>query len=424
HGKLYDPDRAAPGSTRCRRGGFLDGVDLFDAAFFSILPSVAETTDPQERLFLECAYHAMENAGHHRDSLDPAEDGRPGREVGVFVGVMYEDYPLHGVEETMRGRPLALSGSPASVANRVSYSFDFRGPSLGVDTMCSSSHMAIHLACQSLRLGECRAALAGGVNLSLHPNKYRILGHGSFESAAGRCAAFGDGADGYVPSEGVGAVVLRPLDAALRDGDRILAVLRGSAVNHGGHTNGYTVPDPSAQARVIVSALSRSGLDPDTVSYVETHGTGTSLGDPIEIAGLMRAYGQNLRRGPLPIGSAKSAIGHCESAAGIASVTKVLLQMEHGELAPTLHADPPNRHIDFAATPFVVQKTLGPWHRLTQNGRELPRRAGISSYGAGGANAHLVLEERIEAPRREAVNAGPQALVLSARTATALATRV
>ncbi|GAB6125992.1 SDR family NAD(P)-dependent oxidoreductase [Humidesulfovibrio idahonensis] len=424
HGMLYDPDRAAPGSTRCRRGGFLDGVDLFDAAFFSILPSVAETTDPQERLFLECAYHAMENAGHHRDSLDPAEDGRPGREVGVFVGVMYEDYPLHGVEETMRGRPLALSGSPASVANRVSYSFDFRGPSLGVDTMCSSSHMAIHLACQSLRLGECRAALAGGVNLSLHPNKYRILGHGSFESAAGRCAAFGDGADGYVPSEGVGVVVLRPLDAALRDGDRILAVLRGSAVNHGGHTNGYTVPDPSAQARVIVSALSRSGLDPDTVSYVETHGTGTSLGDPIEIAGLMRAYGKNPRRAPLPIGSAKSAIGHCESAAGIASVTKVLLQMKHGELAPTLHADPPNRHIDFAATPFVVQKTLGSWPRLTQNGRELPRRAGISSYGAGGANAHLVLEERIEPPRHEDQNAGPQALVLSARTATALAARV
>lgn len=424
HGKLYDPERAAPGSTRCRRGGFLDGVDLFDAAFFSILPSVAETTDPQERLFLECAYQAMENAGHHRDSLDPAEDERPGREVGVFVGVMYEDYPLHGVEETMRGRPLALSGSPASVANRVSYSFDFRGPSLGVDTMCSSSLMAIHLACQSLRLGECRAALAGGVNLSLHPNKYRILGHGSFESAAGRCAAFGDGADGYVPSEGVGAVVLRPLDAALRDGDRILAVLRGSAVNHGGHANGYTVPDPAAQARVIVSALSRSGLDPDTVSYVETHGTGTSLGDPIEIAGLMRAYGKNPGRTPLPIGSAKSAIGHCESAAGIASVTKVLLQMEHGELAPTLHADPPNRHIDFAATPFVVQKNLGPWPRYTQGGRELPRRAGISSYGAGGANAHLVLEEHMKAPRREDVHAGPQALVLSARTASALAARV
>ncbi|HEY9164017.1 MAG TPA: beta-ketoacyl synthase N-terminal-like domain-containing protein, partial [Magnetovibrio sp.] len=240
------------GKTRCLRGGFLEGVDRFDAAFFNMLPTDAELSDPQERLFLETVHHALEDSGYTRKSL--SKNGA----VGLFVGVMYEDYQLYGVEETLRGNPTALSGSPASVANRASYFFGFRGPSMAVDTMCSSSLSALHLACQALRSKDCATAVAGGVNLTLHPNKYLMLGRGGFESARGHCAAFGADGDGYVPAEGVGAVVLKPLSHALRDGDAIHGVILASAINHGGKTNGYTVPDPAAQAEVVSTALGRA----------------------------------------------------------------------------------------------------------------------------------------------------------------------
>ncbi|MFF8597223.1 beta-ketoacyl synthase N-terminal-like domain-containing protein [Streptomyces sp. NPDC015220] len=396
-------DRWATEAGRGWHGGFLTGVDRFDPLFFGISPVDAELMDPQERLFLECSYATLQDAGYTRDALNA--QGK----VGVYVGVMYSEYQLYGAQEQLAGQPVAMAGSAASIANRVSYFCDFTGPSLAVDTMCSASLTAIHLACESIRRGESDLALAGGVNVSVHPNKFLMLGQGGFLSENGRCAAFGAGGDGFVPAEGVGAVLLKPLSRAIADGDRIHGVLKGSAVNHGGRTNGYTVPDPTAQRAVITEALARAGVDPATVSYVEAHGTGTSLGDPIEIAGLAGALGDRAgRTHPVAIGSVKSNIGHAESAAGIAGLTKVLLQLRHGELVPTLHTDALNPHIDFADTPFRVQREVSPWRA-----DGAPRRAGISSFGAGGANAHVIVEEYVAAPARR--YHAPGLVVLSAK---------
>ena len=391
-----------------RWGGFVDGIAEFDPLFFNISPRDAPYMDPQERLFLECAHEAIEDAGYTRTALAKAGD------VGVFVGVMWEEYQLYGAEVTAEGHPLALSGSPASIANRVSAACDFHGPSMAVDSMCSSSLTAIHLACESLRLGTCAAAIAGGVNLSLHPNKYLALTQGSFIASSGRCASFGAGGDGYVPGEGVGAAVLKRLDRAIADGDRIYGIIRGSALNHGGRTNGYTVPNPQAQTAVIRRALENAGVAPREIGYVEAHGTGTKLGDPIEIAALAAAYRADTPdTGFCRIGSVKSNIGHCESAAGIAGLTKVLLQMRHRQLVPSLHADILNPGIDFDASPFVVQRRLEAWPA------EGARLAGLSSFGAGGSNAHLIIEA-YEAPPVPHAHAGPFVFPFSARDETAL----
>ncbi|WP_338551793.1 SDR family NAD(P)-dependent oxidoreductase [Paenibacillus sp. KS-LC4] len=424
HSLYYDPDRSKRGSTYSKWGGFLCDVDKFDPLFFNIAPREAEIMDPQERLFLQSVYEAMEDAGYTRDTLVSGGESAEERNVGVYVGVMYSEYQLYGAEETLRGRPMALSGNPSSIANRVSYFFNLHGPSLAVDTMCSSSLTAIHLACQSLEQGDCKLAVAGGVNLSLHPNKYLMLGQGKFASSKGRCESFGEGGDGYVPGEGVGAVLLKPLATALEDGDQIYGVIKGTAVNHGGKTNGYSVPNPNLQARVIGRAFKKAGIHPRSLSYLEAHGTGTTLGDPIEIAGLMRAFEEDTTDTQFcAIGSVKSNIGHCESAAGIAGLTKVLLQMKHRQLVPSLHADMLNPNIDFGQTPFFVQRELTEWKRplLEVDGelREVPRIAGISSFGAGGSNAHLVIEEHVPnaAPRAAARIAEhrPALLVLSAK---------
>ncbi|MBD0742358.1 SDR family NAD(P)-dependent oxidoreductase [Streptomyces sp. CBMA152] len=399
-------------------GGFLDGVDRFDPLFFHISPREAEYLDPQERLFLQCVHHTLEDAGYTGANLAPAG------KVGVFVGVMYEEYQLHGAQAQARGQHVALSGSPSSIANRVSYFYDFHGPSMAVDTMCSSSLTAIHLACEAIRSGQCASAVAGGVNVSVHPNKYLMLSQGKFTASDGRCRSFGEGGDGYVPGEGVGAVLLKPLDRAIADGDHIHAVIKGTALNHGGRTHGFSVPSPVAQGEVIAAALAEAEVSPAALSYLEAHGTGTALGDPIEIAGLVKAFrtaGDGALPQSLAIGSVKSNIGHCESAAGIAAVTKVLLQLKHRELVPSLHSAVPNPHIDFERTPLRVQQHLEPWHRptLTVGGEEheLPRVAGVSSFGAGGSNAHVILAEyEPEAAHRE-VPAGetrPVAVVLSA----------
>ena len=298
---------------------------------------------------------------------------------------------------------------------------------MALDTMCSSSLTAIHLACEAIRKGSCALALAGGVNVSVHPNKYLLLAQGRFASSMGRCESFGVGGDGYVPGEGVGAVLLKPLAQAQADGDRIYGVIKGSAINHGGKTNGYTVPNPAAQAEVIAAALAEARIDARTVSYIEAHGTGTALGDPIEIAGLARAFAAHTPdTGFCAIGSAKSNIGHLESAAGIAGLTKVLLQMRHRQLAPSLHAEVLNPNIDFSTTPFTVQRTLDKWERPVVSGTPCPRRAGISSFGAGGSNAHLVVEEYIAPPCTPGpvvTDAAPALIVLSAKTAERLAAK-
>ena len=411
-----DPDSVKDGKIYCRWGGFLDDVDRFDALFFKISPREAEMMDPQERLFLETTWRTLESAGYTRQRLD-------GGRVGVFVGVTTQTYMLWGPEVWQGGNiglPLSL---PWSIANRISYFFNFLGPSIPVDTACSSSLTAVHLACDSIRKGECDMALAGGVNLYLHPIKYYQLCLSRMLSPSGRCRSFGEGADGFVPGEGVGAILLKPLHQAVKDGDPVLAVVKGSAVNHGGRTTGYTVPNPKSQAALIRDVLVKSGIHPDTLSFVEAHGTGTALGDPVEIRGLTEAYAEYTQaRQYCAVGSVKSNIGHLESAAGIAGIAKIVLQMKHGMLAPSLHADKLNANIRFEETPFYVQREPAEWKRLKitvkGNVTEYPRRAAISSFGAGGANAHMILEEYEEeafSVQRSAFRVEPQLIVLSAK---------
>jgi amino acid adenylation domain-containing protein len=385
----FDEDRDKPGKTYSKWGGFLEGVDKFDPLFFNISPREADIVDPQERLFLETAWHTLEDAGYTRKKLQEIT-------AGVFVGVMWSEYQLFGPEETARGNTLVSASSYASIANRVSYFLDLHGPSIGLDTMCSSSLTAIHIACQSIRDKEIDIAIAGGVNLSIHPQKYLQLCQARFASSDGRCRSFGKGGDGYVPGEGVGAVLLKEKNRAIADGDHIYAVIKVSSLNHGGKTNGYTVPNPRAHTHLISDTLKKANMDPSTISYVEAHGTGTSLGDPVEISGLTKAY-QGVAQQSCPIGSVKSNIGHLESAAGIAALTKIILQMKHKQICPSLHSEDLNPNINFKETPFFVQQELSPWKRpkIENNGvaYTFPRRAGLSSFGAGGANAHFIIEE-------------------------------
>ncbi|MDJ0380480.1 SDR family NAD(P)-dependent oxidoreductase [Streptomyces sp. G-G2] len=408
HRAIHSDAKGVPGRSYGRWGGFVDGIDEFDAVFFHISPNEAAVLDPQERLFLQEAWHAFEEAGH-------APSTWRGRAVGVFAGVMYNQYQLHGVREEPGLVPSSFS---ASIANRVSYFLDLKGPSIALDTMCSSSLTALHLAVEAIRRGECEAALAGGVNLHVHPNKYLLLSQSSFLSTDGRCRSFGEGGDGYVPGEGVGVVLLRPLRDALRDGDHVHAVIRGTALNHGGHTGGFSVPDPASQAALVRDSITAAGVAPDDLGYLEAHGTGTSLGDPIEITALERAFDAvGAGRGPWPIGSVKSNVGHLESAAGIAALTKVVLQMRHRELVPSLHADPLNPAVNWAASRFRVQRALEPWNPPAG----APLTAAISSFGAGGANAHVVLSEH-PVPRGPQAPEGdrPRLFVLSAKDAARL----
>lgn len=415
----FDQDKNKEGTIYCKWGGFIDDVDKFDPLFFNISPREAEIMEPQERLFLECVYETLEDAGYTREELAKTKT-RPGN-VGVYVGVMYEEYQLYAAEEQQKGHMVALSSNPASIANRISYYCNLHGPSMSIDTMCSSSLTAIHLACQSLRQGECEAAIAGGVNVSIHQHKYVMLSQGKFASSKGQCASFGEGGDGYVPGEGVGAILLKPLDKAIEDRDHIYGIIKGTSVNHGGKTNGFTVPNPNAQSSLIDLALKNADIDARTISYIEAHGTGTSLGDPIEIKGLTKTFNEYTKDVKFcSIGSAKSNIGHCESAAGIAGVTKVLLQMKYGKLVPSLHSEVLNPYIDFDSTPFVVQKELVDWERpvITQDGvtKEYPRIAGISAFGAGGSNAHVIIEEYREDEAANPVSEDGYLIVLSAKS--------
>lgn len=427
HSRYYDPDKSRTDRTYAKYGGFLDAIEYFDPLFFHISPAEAETMDPQERLFLQCVYHAVEDAGYTPYTLSPEERNGLSNHVGVFVGVMYEEYQLYGAQAQARGTMYTLNGSEASIANRVSYLCGFHGPSMSVDSMCSSSLTSLHLACKSILNHECDVAVAGGINLSLHPNKFLMLGQSRFVSSKGRCETFGEGGDGYVPGEGVGAVILKPLGNAVADGDHIYGVIQGTAVNHDGKTNGYTVPNPRAQTAVIKEAWNCAGINPETISYIEAHGTGTSLGDPIEITGLKHAFETSTGKKQFcHIGSVKSNIGHCEGAAGVAGLTKVLLQMRYGMIAPSLHSSVLNPNIDFKDSPFTVPQRLTEWKRsrvlVNHQPVECSRIAGISAFGAGGSNAHVVVEEYI--PQEQRVERGRRKIpliVLSARTKQQLA---
>ena len=394
------------------RGGFIDEVDRFDSLFFNIPPKDAERLDPQERLFVEVAWEALEDAGYYPEAIARSPEGN---RVGVFVGAVWAMYQSVGVEERHVGHSAAPNSFLWSIANRVSYAMNFSGPSLTVDTACSSSLTALYLACEAIRHGECTSALVGGVNLDLHRSKWDINWSGGALSPDGVCRSFGQGANGYVAGEGVGALYVKPLAQALADGDQVHGVIRGIAVNHGGRTSGFIVPNPKAQAQLVQAAMERAGVAPGTIGYIEAHGTGTELGDPLEMSALNTAFRDaGMREASCSVGSLKSNIGHLEAAAGVAGVTKVLLQMRHRELVPSLHSSVLNEHIDFRGSPFRIQQRAESWEPMVPGA---PLRAGISSFGAGGANAHVILEryEPASSAQEEGV---PSALVfpLSART--------
>ncbi len=411
----YDSDKNAIGKTYTKWGGFIKDADKFDPFFFNISPREAENMDPQERIFLETAYKSVEDAGYRRGDLE-------GKPIGVFVGVMYGSYQLAAMDEFYRNGSAAVNTSFSSIANRVSYYFNLNGPSIAIDTMCSSSLTALHLACESIKRGESQSAIVGGVNLSLHVMKYLVLSQGKFASTDGRCRSFGMGGDGYVPGEGVGAVYLKPLKNALKDGDSIYAVIKATAINHGGRSNGYTVPNPNAQASLIAEAIKKSGINPRTISHMEAHGTGTALGDPIEITGLKKAFEEFTSvKQFCSIGSVKSNIGHLESAAGIAGLTKVILEMKNKTLVASIHSNNLNANIDFEDSAFYVQQESAEWKKPKikegDSFKEYPRRAAISAFGAGGSNAHVILEEYETFMKPQtAVDGRPLVFVFSARS--------
>jgi myxalamid-type polyketide synthase MxaB len=412
--QFYHPDPRQPGRTNTRWGGFLQQVDRFDPQFFGIAPREALSMDPQQRLMLETAWEAFEDAGQIPEQL-------AGTQTGVFVGIGTHDYSVllwqHPVND-----PHATTGTGNCIAaNRISYVFDLRGPSLAIDSACSSSLVAVHLACESLWRGESTLALAGGVNVLLLPSAMVGFTKSGLMAADGRCKTFDARADGYVRGEGAGMVLLKPLAQAQADGDRIYAIIRGSAVNQDGRSNGLTAPNPQAQEAVLRAAYQRAGVAPADVQYVEVHGTGTKLGDSMELKALGKVLSEQRPPGVLcSVGSVKTNIGHLETAAGIAGLIKVALSLHHRQIPPSLHFREPNPYIDFNRLPLRVQTTRSPWSTAQ------PAIAGISSFGFGGTNAHLVLEA---APQRQLVHQSPVnqrsnqqswLLTLSAKTEAAL----
>ena len=397
------------------RAGYLREVDQFDAAFFGISPREADAIDPQHRLLLETTYEAVEDAGI------PIERLR-GQRVGVFVGSSHQDYLRLGGRDSVNAYS-ASGNSSAMAAGRLSYTFDFRGPSLTIDTACSSSLVAIHQAIRAMRSGECDYAIAGGVNLILSSEATESFAKAGMLSPTGVCRTFDDAADGFVRGEGAGMILLRPLKDAIANGDRIYGVLKGSAVNQDGRTNGLTAPSRIAQTELIREAVADSRLAASDIEYVEAHGTGTSLGDPIELRAIREALrgddAQDSR--PLSVGSIKANIGHLEAAAGIAGLIKVALSMRHGNLPPQIHFDQPNSRIDWNDTISVPVKSL-PWDEPNSP----PRRAGVSSFGFSGTNAHVIIEQfnATESNVETSVTSPVNVFVTSAKTEESLKRRM
>ncbi|KUI37408.1 polyketide synthase [Mycobacterium sp. IS-1496] len=387
--EFYDPDPDAAGKTYTRFGGFLDGIDGFDPEFFGISPREAVWIEPQQRLMLETVWEGLERAGYSPADLR-------GSRTGVFVGVAANEYAhLLSSESIEKIEPHFITGNALNaISGRVAFALGLEGPAVAVDTACSSALVAVHQAVQALHSGDCDLALAGGVNVLLSPVTVVAASRARMLSPVGRCKTFDASADGYVRSEGCGVLVLKRLSDAVRDGDRVCAVIPGSAVNQDGASSGLTVPNGGAQQRLIGTALARAGLTGADVDYLEAHGTGTPLGDPIEVQAAAAAYGASREPGrPLLMGSVKSNIGHLESASGAAGLIKVVLSLQHGVLPQSLHFDTPSPHIPWDSLPVRVVDEAVPWQA---NGR--PRRAGVSSFGFTGTNAHVLIEEAPQAP--------------------------
>ncbi|SOD99155.1 SDR family NAD(P)-dependent oxidoreductase [Spirosoma fluviale] len=379
---VFDSEMSTEGKTNSKWGGFVENIDRFDAAFFNISPMEATLMDPQQRLCLEESWKALENAGYDEDSLQQ-------KKVGIFIGMRPGDYQNALSQNDVSPSAYTLMGNDLAILSaRLAYYLNLKGPAITVDTACSSSLVAVHMAIQSIRAGDCEMALAGGVHLMTTPNLHITSAKMNMLSPDGQCKTFANSADGFVPGEGVGVVVLKKLRNAQLDGDQISGIILGSSLNQDGRTNGITAPSGSAQTDLQTQVYQRFNIDPRSISYVEAHGTGTKLGDPIEIQSLTDSFRQWTKESAFcRIGSVKTNIGHGVAAAGVAGLMKVLMAFKHRQIPPSLHFTQPNENIDFSKTPFVVNTSLTDWVSA-----ENPLRAAINSFGFSGTNAHLVLE--------------------------------
>ncbi|TAK72865.1 MAG: hypothetical protein EPO11_09505, partial [Gammaproteobacteria bacterium] len=407
----YHPDPEHEGTAHTKYAGLVEDHDCFDPLFFNISPTEAELIDPQQRIFLEEAWSAIENAGYAPSSLANTK-------CGVYVGCTSGDYAHLLAKAGYDGDAQSFTGTSSSIlAGRISYFLNLKGPSLAIDTACSSSLTAIHLAAESIRQGDNELAIAGGVNIFSTPLAQVLTSQTGMQSPDGRCYTFDKNANGTVFSEGCGVILLKSLSAAIKDGDAILGIIRGSGINQDGKTNGITAPSALSQEKLLTEVYEKYQINPDKISYVEAHGTGTVLGDPIEIQGLNGAFQKfTEQKGFCAIGSVKSNIGHASYAAGVAGLIKVLLCIKHQQLVPSIHYHEPNKHINFNESPFFVNRE----NRYWQTAGEDKRIAAVSSFGFNGSNAHVVIEEYIPEASKVNIQHESHIIPLSAKSDSAL----
>src|ERR1700719_144130 len=415
--RFYDAEPGLVGKSIAKRAGFLDNIDQFDPQFFGISPREAPYVDPQHRLLLETAWEALEDAGVILDLEN-------GTDIGVFVGISHNEY--QGIQGTAFDHsgigPHSPTGCAHSIAaNRVSYCLNLRGPSVAMDTACSSALTAVHMACEHIWAGRGDVALAGGVTVMISPGGFIGFSQAAMLSPEGRCAAFDASASGFVRGEGAGMVLLKRLSRAIEDGDPIQGVILGTSINQDGHTNGISLPSPEAQTRLVRDACRDAGIAPEAIGFVEAHGTGTAVGDPIEAHALAEALcGNRSADAPLPIGSIKTNLGHLETAAGIAGLLKAMLILKYGQIPPSLHFSTPNPHINFEKLKLRVPTELESFPNGTEE-----RIAGVNSFGFGGANAHVILAAPPSHQPQKSLGIPsfrPWPLVLSARSEASLRT--